>query len=108
MKKQPAPDRTKPLWELFLTTNQGEFRDEIPSPQAANWEAGISIDGLALPRRIGVCINYGAHIWYQLQSATERDLAAQLGISLEAVDANMDAPGRASRSNNFSARESTS
>jgi ribose transport system substrate-binding protein len=64
--------------------------NEIPSPQAANWEAGISIDGLALPRRIGVCINYGAHIWYQLQSATERDLAAQLGISLEAVDANMD------------------
>ena len=59
--------------------------------QAANWEAGISMDGLSLPRRIGVCINYGAHIWYQIQSANERELAAQLGITLEAVDANMNA-----------------
>src|ERR1700729_1240416 len=49
------------------------------------------MDGLALPRRIGVCINYGAHIWYQIQSANERELAAQLGIALEAVDANMNA-----------------
>jgi ribose transport system substrate-binding protein len=59
--------------------------------EAANWEARVSVDGLALPRRIGVCINYGAHIWYQMQSANERDLAAQLGIALEAVDANMNA-----------------
>jgi ribose transport system substrate-binding protein len=59
--------------------------------QVTNWEARISMDGLALPRRIGVCINYGAHIWYQMQSANERELAAQLGIALEAVDANMNA-----------------
>ena len=57
---------------------------------AANWEAQVSLDGFALPTRIGVCINYGAHIWYQLQSSAERDLATQLGIALEAVDANMD------------------
>jgi ribose transport system substrate-binding protein len=62
-----------------------------PKEQGANWEARISLDGLALPRRIGVCINYGAHIWYQMQSANERDLAAELGIGLEAVDANMNA-----------------
>jgi len=64
---------------------------DIPKEQGANWEARFSIDGLALPRRIGVCINYGAHIWYQMQSASERELAAKLGIALEAVDANMDA-----------------
>jgi ribose transport system substrate-binding protein len=58
--------------------------------QPANWEAEISMEGLTLPRRIGVCINYGAHIWYQIQSANERELAAQLGITLEAVDANMN------------------
>jgi ribose transport system substrate-binding protein len=57
---------------------------------AANWEAQVSLDGLALPTRIGVCINYGAHIWYQLQSSAERDLAMQVGITLDAVDANMD------------------
>jgi len=62
-----------------------------PKEQGANWEARISMDGLALPRRIGVCINYGAHIWYQMQSANERTLAAELGIGLEAVDANMNA-----------------
>jgi ribose transport system substrate-binding protein len=64
---------------------------DIPKEQGANWEARFSVDGLALPRRIGVCINYGAHIWYQMQSASERELAAQLGIALEAVDANMNA-----------------
>jgi ribose transport system substrate-binding protein len=64
---------------------------DTPKEQGANWEAQISMDGLALPRRIGVCINYGAHIWYQMQSASERGLAAQLGIDLEAVDANMNA-----------------
>jgi ABC-type sugar transport system substrate-binding protein len=64
---------------------------DIPDhAQAANWEAQVSLDGLALPPRIGVCVNYGAHIWYQLQTAVERDLAGQLGIALEAVDANMD------------------
>ena len=50
---------------------------DIPKEQGANWEARFSMDGLALPRRIGVCINYGAHIWYQMQSASERELAAQ-------------------------------
>lgn len=64
---------------------------DILKDQGANWEARFSMDGLALPRRIGVCINYGAHIWYQMQSASERELAAQLGFALEAVDANMNA-----------------
>jgi ribose transport system substrate-binding protein len=78
-----------------LNTQKEEIMADIPAQtgnaQAANWEAQMNIEGLKLPRRIGVCINYGAHIWYQLQSATERDLATQLGIELEAIDANMDA-----------------
>jgi ribose transport system substrate-binding protein len=74
---------------------------DIPKEQGANWEARISMDGLALPRRIGVCINYGAHIWYQMQSASERELAAQLGIALEAVDANMNAERQAEQIKQF-------
>jgi ribose transport system substrate-binding protein len=74
---------------------------ETMKEQGANWEAQVNIDGLALPRRIGVCINYGAHIWYQMQSANERDLAAQLGIALEAVDANMNAERQAEQIEQF-------
>lgn len=58
---------------------------------AANWEAQVQLDGLKMPTRIGVCINYGTHIWYQVQEKNERALAAQLGFALDAVDAHMDA-----------------
>jgi ribose transport system substrate-binding protein len=73
----------------------------IPSIHPANWEAQNNIDGLALPRRIGVCINYGAHIWYKLQASAERQLAEQLGIALEAVDANMDGKRQAEQIKKF-------
>ena len=56
----------------------------------ANWGSNIDCKGLRMPSRIGVCINYGAHIWYQLQSDGEQELARELGIAIEAVDANMN------------------
>jgi ABC-type sugar transport system substrate-binding protein len=58
--------------------------------QAANWEAGVNLGGLRMPGTIGVCINFGAHIWYQVLSSVERDLGEELGISIHAVDAAMD------------------
>ncbi len=75
---------------------------DIPNPlQAENWETAVTLEGLALPSRIGVCINYGAHIWYQLQSAEEQKLAAQLGIRLESVDANMNGEQQARQIERF-------
>jgi ribose transport system substrate-binding protein len=56
----------------------------------SNWGSNVDFKMLRLPSRIGVCINYGAHIWYQLQSEGEKELANELGIAIEAVDANMD------------------
>lgn len=56
----------------------------------ANWEAGVSLDGLTMPKRIGVSINYGAHIWYQLMGATEQDLGKELGIEVLVENADMD------------------
>ncbi len=61
------------------------------SETLANWEAQARLDGLEIPKRLGVCINYGAHIWYQVQAANERILAEQLGFAVEIVDANMNA-----------------
>lgn len=60
------------------------------SASAANWEVQVDLTGLRMPRRIGVCINYGAHIWYQLQREHEQQLGTELGIEVEVVDAGMD------------------
>jgi ribose transport system substrate-binding protein len=60
----------------------------------ANWEAGVSLDGLAMPKRIGVSINYGAHIWYQLIGATEQELGKELGIEVLVENADMDVTGQ--------------
>jgi ribose transport system substrate-binding protein len=54
------------------------------------WEAGVSLEGLVLPRRIGVSINYGAHIWYQVMGATEQELGKELGIEVLVENADMD------------------
>jgi ribose transport system substrate-binding protein len=56
----------------------------------ANWEAGVSLDGQTRPKRIGVSINYGAHIWYQLIGTTEQELGKELGIEVLVENADMD------------------
>lgn len=56
----------------------------------ATWEAGVSLEGLTLPKRIGVSINYGAHIWYQVMAATEQELGKELGIEVLVENADMD------------------
>ncbi len=50
--------------------------------RTAAQDVQATIEGLTLPQRIGVCINYGVHVWYRAQSAVERNLATQLGIAI--------------------------
>ncbi len=68
---------------------------------ASNWETRVDFEGFTLPQHIGVCVNYGAHIWYQVQSTAERELATQLGIALDIVDADMDAVRQAAQVEQF-------
>lgn len=43
-----------------------------------------------IPKRVGYVVNYAMHEWYQNVMKGQKERAAQLGIQLEIIDANLD------------------
>jgi ribose transport system substrate-binding protein len=74
---------------------------DVTTGNGANWEARANLVGLKLPRRIGVCVNFGSHIWYHVQNENERNVAQQLGFALDVVNADMESARQASQVEQF-------
>ncbi|TFG61510.1 MAG: sugar ABC transporter substrate-binding protein, partial [Spirochaetales bacterium] len=56
---------------------------------AGGKEAGTAAKG-NVPKRVGYVVNYSMHEWYQNLMKGMKERAAQLGIQLEIIDANLD------------------
>lgn len=58
-----------------------------------------------MPERIGYIVNYATHEWYQNVIKGMEDRAAQLGIEVEVIDANLDIARQVAAAEDFMARE---
>jgi len=56
------------------------------------------------PKTIGYIVNYATHEWYQNVIGGMRDRAAEMGIELEVIDANLDIARQVSAAEDFMAR----
>ena len=57
------------------------------------------------PETIGYIVNYATHEWYQNVIGGMEDRAAELGIELEVIDANLDMARQVSAAEDFMARD---
>lgn len=58
-----------------------------------------------MPKRIGYIVNYATHEWYQNVIKGMQDRAAELGIEVEVIDANLDIAKQVAAAEDFMARE---
>ncbi|RVT82728.1 sugar ABC transporter substrate-binding protein [Rhodobacteraceae bacterium CCMM004] len=58
-----------------------------------------------MPERIGYIVNYATHEWYQNVIKGMEDRAAELGIEIEVIDANLDIARQVAAAEDFMARD---